>query len=121
MNQFEFISYKPTPADQYMIGVATVRLYGKVILRYKHVKTKDGGGDFFTCPSFSISENGEKKYVQTFMLDPRSDEGQLMQLVRSSVKTILEREQAPIATQDSIFASDHVPVRNSPIQMDMPF
>ena len=88
MNQFEFLDYTPTPNDKYgMIGFCTVRLYGKVILKYKKVKQKNGSGEFFASPSYSIDNgNGEdKKYVNTHFLDSRADEEMLMNFMRDKV------------------------------------
>jgi len=120
MTQYEFIAYKPTPSDQYMLGVATVRLYGKVILRYKHVKTKDGTGDFFTSPSYSVSEDGEKKYLQAFLLDSRSDEEQLQDLIRRGVKAAIQAARNPVAQSQSIFDFSQGATGVSP-QLPFPF
>jgi hypothetical protein len=103
MSQYQFISYKPTPMDQYMMGVATVRLYGKVVLRFKHVKTKDGKGDFFTAPSYSIDENGEKKYLQSFMLDSRAEDEELMDFVREGYKAHCRAKSAPVQSEPLVF------------------
>lgn len=86
---YEFLSYKATPTDPYMLGVATVRLMGKIVLRFKHVKTKDGSGDFFTSASYTVTENGEKKYMPCFMLDSRSDEELLIDFVREGYRKSL--------------------------------
>ena len=99
---YEFISYKATPTDQYMLGVATVRLFGKIILRYKHVKTKDGTGDFFTSPSYTITENTEKKYLNAFMLDSRSDEELLMEFVREGYRKSMQ-SQGAFSSSASVF------------------
>lgn len=86
---YEFLNYKSTPGDPYLLGLATVRLMGKIILRFKHVKTKDGTGDFFTAASYSITDNGEKKYLPSFMLDSRADEELLMDFVREGYRKSL--------------------------------
>jgi hypothetical protein len=115
MTQYEFLGYKATPTDLYMLGVASVRLYGKVVLRYKHVKTKDGTGDFFTSPSYSVAEDGEKKYMQAFMLDSRSDEESLMDFVRKHAKAAIANSRNPMPTQEAIFSQPEA------VQQDLPF
>ena len=121
MNQYEFISYKPTPGDQYMLGVATVRLYGKVVLRYKHVKTKDGAGDFFTCPSYTITDDGEKKYMQAFMLDSRSDEETLMEIIRKGYRASLQQAKNPIPSQDFVFSPQPGAMQTQAVEQNLPF
>jgi hypothetical protein len=103
MNQnFEFISYKSTPGDQYMIGIATVKLFGKVLVRFKHVKKKDGNGDFFAMQSYAITEDGQKKYLECVLLDSRSDEELLMDAVREGYRKSMQRQsvqEAPVFSQ----------------------
>lgn len=82
MNNFEFISYQETPNDKYrMLAIITIRLYGKVIVRYKKMIAKTGG-DFFTSPSFTLENNGEKKYINSHMLDSRAEDELLMEFIR---------------------------------------
>lgn len=89
-NNFEFKNYIPTPNDQYMLGVAKVKLYGKVVANFKHVKTKDGQGDFFCSASYSILDaTGEKKYISCVLLDSRDDEEALMEFIRENVHAVI--------------------------------
>ena len=89
MKSLEFRSYKSTPNDQYMLGVAEIRVGladgGKVVLRYKHVKTKDGTGSFFTPATYSSEENGVKKYIPSIMFDSRSDDEEILEFLRVNV------------------------------------
>ncbi len=86
-SDYEFLGYIETPNDKYgMLGIATVRLYRKVVIRYKHVKTKDGTGTFFTAASYTYEEGGDKKYSAAFLIDSRAEEEELLEFVRSSVK-----------------------------------
>ena len=87
MNDFQFIDFTPTPHDKYgMLGIATVRLYGKIVQRYKLTLSKNGA-EFFCAPSFSIEENGQKKYLPAFFLDSRFDEEALIKFIRYNVDT----------------------------------
>ncbi len=82
MNNFEFISYQETPNDKYgMLAIITIRVYGKVILRYKKVTSKNGG-EFFASPSFTVENGQEKKYINTHMLDSRAEDELLLEFIR---------------------------------------
>lgn len=99
-NNFEFKSYIATPNDQYMLGIAKVKLYGKVVANFKHVKTKDGTGDFFCSASYSIQDaNGEKKYLPCVMLDSRDDEEELLNFVRQKSHEAIAFKSAHKAQQ----------------------
>jgi len=94
-NNFEFKSYIATPNDQYMLGIAKVKLYGKVVANFKHCKTKDGQGDFFCSASYSMTDaGGEKKYISCVMLDSRDDEETLQEFIRDHVKHAIAQRSA---------------------------
>lgn len=99
---FEFKSYIPTPTDQYMLGIAKIKLYGTVVANFKHVKTKDGTGDFFCSASYSILDaSGEKKYLPAVMLDSRDDEENLMEFIRHHVHAAIAQKSALKTQQQS--------------------
>ncbi len=86
-SNFEFLGYRAVSDDPYLIGVATVRLYGKVTVKFKHAKTKDGRDSFFAAPSISVGVPGEKKeYLKSFQLDSVGDGEMLEGFVRKSVE-----------------------------------
>jgi len=93
-SNFQFISYTPTPTDQYMLGIAKIKLYGKIELRYKHVKTKDGSGSFFTSATYSMVDPNtqEKKYVPCFLIDSRSDEEEIQDIIRDGMNRVLKQK-----------------------------
>lgn len=99
MSNFEFIKYEPTPSEKHM-GVATVKLYGKIILRYKIVPNKDGSGYFPCAASYKMpsAPGGQDIYVSAFMLDSNSEKEELENLIRANVKQFL-------AQQHSVFAA----------------
>lgn len=99
-NNFEFKSYIATPDDQFMLGIAKVKLYGKVVANFKHVKTKDGTGDFFCSASYSIKDAmGEKKYLPCVMLDSRDDEEELLNFIRTKSHEAIAFKSAHKAQQ----------------------
>jgi len=101
MNDFKFISYIPTPNDEYgMLGIAKVLAYGKIELRYKHVKTKDGNGSFFCPANYSTKDaNGEKKYISCFLIDSRADEEIMQDIIRNGVHQFLSQKNSQQAQQ----------------------
>lgn len=118
MNNFEFINYTPTPTDQYMLGIAKVKVYGKLELRYKHVKTKDGSGTFFCTSNYTLTDSiGEKKYMPCFLLDSRSDEELLMEVIRQGVHQVLSQKSVRttndqghvVRSMDEVAANEQLP------------
>ena len=47
-SQVEFLTFDETPAEKYL-GVASIRFFGQIILRYKVQRTKDGNGIFIAA------------------------------------------------------------------------
>ncbi len=122
-NNFEFKSYIPTPTDQYMLGLAKVKLYGKVVANFKHVKTKDGQGDFFCSASYSMTDaNNEKKYISCIMLDSRDDEEELQEFIREHVKQSIAQRSAFKAQQAAPATGTYYPhgmAQNTPAPTSM--
>jgi hypothetical protein len=85
MNNFEFVKYEVTPNDNHL-GIATVKAFGKIILRLKIVEKKSGDGYFPTAPSIRMGIEPNITYVSSFMLDSRSDEEELMNIVRNGIR-----------------------------------
>lgn len=87
MNDFEFINYLETPDEKYFMGIACVRLYGKIVLKYKIVERKDGSSFFIAPPSYRLPlPNSEDfKYIDAFMIDSRMEHEELQDFIRSHV------------------------------------
>lgn len=114
MSNFEFISYKSYPNDQYTKGIATVRIDRKYVVRYAEKPTKTGGV-FWAPATHSFTENGEKKYEVGFMLDSRMDEESILDFIRSHVAAIQRAKSVhpqnaqntqPMPSYGDQFASD---------------
>ena len=74
MGNFEFVRYEATPGEKHL-GIATVKAYGRIVLRYKIVPNKDGSGFFPAAASYKLpSHGGEDAYISAFLLDSRSEE-----------------------------------------------
>ena len=83
--QVEFLTFDETPAEKYL-GVASIRFFGQIILRYKVQRTKDGSGVFIAAPSFKkVDETGEH-WCQWFMLDSMSQNETVTNLIKTKVK-----------------------------------
>jgi len=91
MKYVEFLGYKPTPNDKYsMLGVATTRMTvkiddnrtGKFVVRYKHIRKKDGTSDFYAEGTVSIDEENVKLYF----MDSTSDNDELKDFIRQKSK-----------------------------------
>jgi hypothetical protein len=83
--QVEFLTFDETPAEKYL-GVASIRFFGQIILRYKVQRTKDGNGIFIAAPSFKkVDESGEH-WCQWFMLDSMSQNETVANLIKTKVK-----------------------------------
>ena len=90
----QFLKYEPTPNEKHL-GIATVKLYGKIILRYKIVPTKDGAGYFPAPASYKMpSDDGTDKYIGAFMLDSVSENEELINLIREHVKASIKSKSA---------------------------
>jgi hypothetical protein len=98
MNNIEFLSYIPTPLEKYL-GIATVKLYGKVILRYKIVPIKDGSGHFPAPASYKAGDD----YVHAFMLDSISETEELKKIIMHNVKLALQAKEPSVKTQAQQF------------------
>lgn len=87
MNNFELISYKQTPNDQYTDAYAKIRIDRKYVVTYALKKMKDGG-KFWAPASFSVQEDagGAKKFIQGFYMDSRAEEESLLDFIKESVQ-----------------------------------
>ena len=80
MTNFEFLSYDTVVGEKFL-GIATVRAWGKIILRYKIVPNKDGSG-FFASPS-SI-KNGDR-FESAFMIDSTYENKGVQEWIRDKL------------------------------------
>lgn len=93
MNSFEFIKYEPTPEEKHL-GVATVKLYGKIIARFKIIPSKDGTSFFPVAPSIKLGET----YMSGFTLDSMSEKEELDAIIKVNVRKCMAPQSAPQET-----------------------
>jgi hypothetical protein len=93
MNDYEFLDFTFTP-DQKHVGIATIKLWGKLVLRFKIVNTKDGSGWFPACAAYKMpdpSGGTADFYNDAFMLDSRSEDEAVKNFIRSHVNGYLNK------------------------------
>lgn len=104
---FKFIKYEPTPNEKHL-GIATVKAYDKIILRYKIVQTKDGTGIFPAPASYKMSLNGEDRYISAFTVDSVSDNDDLSAMIKREASKAISGNSVFTKTQ-SIEEIEEVP------------
>ncbi len=93
MNEnYEFLSYQEACEDEKYFGIATVKLYGKIISRFKMVKTKDGGY-FPASPSYKIREFDGERFIPSFFVDSHSENEVLMNFIRKKVSEFMTQKE----------------------------
>ena len=84
MNKFEFLNYIPISGESH-IGTAIVRIYGKIIARYKIVPKKDGTGNFPAPASVKVDQS-EKPYKHAIEFDSNYENEELKEFIMKHVK-----------------------------------
>jgi hypothetical protein len=108
MNKVEFISYRPTPHDQYTKGFAILLTYVPMLVTYRRALKKDGG-EFFTDPQVQYvadAFNG-KSYQHIFQPNIRSDE----ELIKSACEAGYQawKAQQSATSMSEVAANDNLP------------
>lgn len=86
---FEFCDFTATPGEKYL-GIAKIKFYGKIVLRYKIVPKKDGSGYFPVPASIKMpSDDGVDNYVSCFTVDSNSDKEDIEELIRKNIRKYL--------------------------------
>lgn len=122
MNQFEFIKFERTPSEEKYLGIAYVKAWGKINLRFKMQKNKEGPG-YYVSPDAHKKPNQEGKWEDSFLLESNGDKEELEDMIRQRVNQILAQPQilpnqqlpnSPDGTQwnPNIYARQ--PVQNGP-------
>ena len=79
----EFLKFEATPEEKH-IGIASVKLYGKIIIRYKIVPTKEGGNFFVAPAAFKMSATDT--YQSSVLIDSHTENEELMNFIKMNVK-----------------------------------
>lgn len=81
------VNYKSTPDDQWIQGIATVKVEVPVYVLYALRKGKSGES-FVTCSSFQVSQGGEKKFEKALFFPDMFDEKNIKNYLESEIKKI---------------------------------
>lgn len=82
MSNFEFIDYKATPGEKH-IAIVSIKAYGKILLRFKMVPTKDGTGYWPASSRLKLVDSqGQDAYLDCFTIDSRIDHEQMIDFVK---------------------------------------
>lgn len=94
MENFEFLSYELTPGEKYY-GIATVRAWGKIILKFKVMPLKDTSGMFASVASYKIGvkPDGTERFEKVFSLDSLYESNQLKEFIDAHVKAWYSKNQ----------------------------
>jgi hypothetical protein len=90
MDSMEFLKYEQTPGEKHL-GVATIRLWKKIILRYKIVLNKDGSGFFPASASLKLAATSDRSetYCPSFMLDSSYEAQTVADFIKFHVKSFI--------------------------------
>jgi|GEM_PF-1133916 len=93
-DQIEILKFEETPESKH-IGVAHVRLFKQVVLRYKLIENKDASGYFVAPPSYKREyDDGKEKWVQWFMLDSQVFSEEVQDMIRMYVDKQMKQKSA---------------------------
>lgn len=95
--EHDFRGYFPVEGDQYMLGYAKVKLFGKLIVLFKHIPNKNGGS-YFIPANINFNTLEGKKYEKCFFLTDVDDMEQLTKWVTEMAK----KSMAPISVKEKI-------------------
>ncbi len=105
--QVEFLNFDETPEEKYL-GVASLKIFGKIILRFKVQRTKDGNGMFVAIPSYRKTDQMGEQWCQWFMLDSSSQKEVVENLIKSKVKAYFKaKEDSSNSNSGSSFCSSN--------------
>lgn len=85
--QFEFLGYEAVEGEKFL-GIATIRAWGKIILKYKVTPGKDGHG--FFCSEASIKNGidistGKDNFERCWMLESNYENELLKKFLKAHV------------------------------------
>lgn len=98
--QVEFLSFDETPDEKYL-GVASLKMFSKIILRFKVQRTKDGNGMFVAIPSYKKIDHAGEQWCQWFMLDSSSQKEIVENLIKSKVKAYFKAKSEDASNSNS--------------------
>lgn len=101
MANFEFINYTATPGEKHL-GIATIKMYGKLIARFKIIANKDGRGIFPAPACYKMTDETGERWIDCLMVDSRSEHEEMETVIRHGVKKALQVVVQPIKMESSV-------------------
>ena len=95
--KFEFIRYDAANAGEKHLGVATIKIYGKFIVRVKEIFTKNGVNTFLAPPAVKIGDDYEKG----FEIDSKSEQVEFDKFVQFHIAEFKKNLYRPVQQQQS--------------------
>lgn len=105
---YQFLKYELTPGEKYL-GIATVKAFDKIILRYKIVPTKDGQSFFAAAASYKVPSPEGDRYIPSFTLDSISETEELMQVIRQGVRSSHAMPHSSQPRANTPYPNDDIP------------
>lgn len=92
MSSFQLLKFILTPGEKH-VGIATVRAWGKIILRFKALPS-DKGGYWYTCGSTKTGVvAGKDKYDNWHQLDSDYEKEELQEFLKINVDPLIAQSQ----------------------------
>jgi hypothetical protein len=105
LKNYQFLSYDSVnPLENYgMLGYVSILVYGEILMVFKHVRKKEGTGDFFSPISFNVIRGTTKSYIDANAIDSKSKNLWLMDYIRECVTKAVNTPSvfSPIAPKES--------------------
>lgn len=109
---YQLISYEEFPEDQYTMAVAEVMIDNAYTVAYAKKKNKEGNF-FWGVASIGVTKNGVKKFYQSYIIESRSREKQIIEFIRNSTRSLSNGNgvamNASITPTQGDSANEHVP------------
>lgn len=115
LNEIEILKFEETPEAKHL-GVAHVRLFRQVILRYKVQEKTDGVGYFINPPAYKREfSDGTEKWTKWHLLDSQVFQEEVRDQVESYVHIHMTNKSA-LSTQQPTLNPHQAPMNPPPNQ-----
>lgn len=108
---YQLVSYQEFPEDQYTLAVAEILIDNAYTVAYAKKKTKEGF--FWAPPTIGVTQNGQKKYFQGYLIESRTREKQILEFIKNATRSFSNGNTVAmtgtIAPTQGDSANEHVP------------
>ena len=117
MGNIEFINFIATPNEKHL-GIATIRIDRRFMVRYKIAQAKNGNGFFPSAASFKITDDQGERYVSAFMVDSNFEKEEIEEIIKTNVRKCMATGSSTPSQQSS---SSKGSMQNQDSHEDVPF